>query len=182
MNKLELVDANKYRKEIKKLYKEAFPRNERLPIFILNLLSKKEKANFYGICDEKTFVGLLYNIYFKDIVFIFYFAIDSNLRGKGYGTKVLELVKQKYKNHRIILNIEEINSKYDNNNQRIKRKKFYEKNGFINSDFKVKEGKQIYEVLYYSENNEIVKKDEYDSLLKHFLGNTLYKVYKKISE
>lgn len=182
MIEIQLVNYEKNNKKVKKLYKEAFPINERLPIFILKNLSKKAKANFYEIYDNNTFIGMLYNVYYKDIVFVLYLAIDNKFRGKGYGSKVLNLIKEKYDKNRIILNIEEINENALNNKQRIKRKEFYNKNGFKSIDFTVKEGNEIYEMLCYSKNNLKVTKQEYENLVKQFLGKFLYKIYKKISE
>lgn len=182
MNELKIVNIPKYNKEIKKLYKEAFPRNERIPINILQLLTRKNKAKFYGIYDGEEFIGLLYNVYYKDIVLILYLAINNNFRGKGYGSKVLDLIKQKYSQNRIILNIEQIDENSSNNKQRIKRKEFYPKNGFTSLNYTVKEGKETYEMLCYSKNKSKVSKEEYESLVKYFLKNILYKIYKKISK
>lgn len=179
MNELKIVNIPKYNKEIKKLYKEAFPRNERIPINILQLLTSKNKAKFYGIYDGEEFIALLYNVYYKDIVLILYLAINNNFRGKGYGSKVLDLIKQKYSQNRIILNIEQIDENSSNNKQRIKRKEFYQKNGFTSLNYTVKEGKETYEMLCYSKNKSKVSKEEYESLVKYFLKNILYKIYKK---
>ena len=112
MLKLDFIDV-KHNKEIikdlKKLYKEAFPKNEQVPFWLLKRLSKKDNVNFYGIYEEAKFAGLVYNVIYKDIVFIFYLAIDKNARGNGYGGKILSLLKEKYKDYRIVLNIEEVN-------------------------------------------------------------------------
>lgn len=88
MNKLKLINIQRCNKRVKKLYKEAFPINERLPIFILNSLNKEGISDFF----------------------------------------------------------------------------------------------EIYEMLCYSKNNLNVDKQEYEALVKHFLGKFLYKIYKKISE
>ena len=132
MNNLNFLDIKNNRecnKKVIKLYNEAFPKDEKIPIWLLKLLARKNKAKFYGIYDRKKFVGLLYNIYYKDIVFIFYLAINKETRGQGYGSKILELIKEKYNNHRIILCIEQVDKNSDNYKQRIKRKEFYIKNG-----------------------------------------------------
>ena len=90
MLKLDFIDV-KHNKEIikdlKKLYKEAFPKNEQVPFWLLKRLSKKENVEFYGIYEESKFAGLVYNVIYKDIVFIFYLAIGKNARGNGYGAK-----------------------------------------------------------------------------------------------
>lgn len=89
MKKLEFINIKENktsRKQIKKLYYEAFPIKERLPFILLNLLAKDEIVIFEGIYDKKQFIGFIYAIYHKDIVFILYLAINPSLRGKGYGT------------------------------------------------------------------------------------------------
>ena len=96
LSELNFLKVSNYNKEIKKLYKEAFPKNERIPIFILKLLTRKNKADFFEIYDKEQFIGLVYNVYYHDIVFVFYLAVNNDLRGKGYGSKVLELIKDKY--------------------------------------------------------------------------------------
>ena len=180
---LEIKENKQYYKEMKKLYNEAFPKNERVPFTILKLLLRKEKAKFYGIYDENNFVGLVYNVFYKDIVYIFYLAINQELRGQGYGSKVLDSIKSKYKHSRIILMIEEIDEKSKNYKDRIKRRNFYYNNGFKNLNYKIREANVIYEMLGYSEDNKKVTNKEFYELMKNYFGNILYKyAYKKISE
>ena len=86
MMNLSFIDVNcnrEYNKKVEKLYNSAFPKEERIPIFFLKLLARKNKAKFYGINDDKKFIGLVYNVYYKDIILIYYFAIDEELRGQG---------------------------------------------------------------------------------------------------
>lgn len=170
-------------KKTKKLYNEAFPEDERIPIWILKILSRKNKAKFYSIYDKTKFIGLVYNIYYKNIVFIFYFAINKEYRGQGYGSKIIEIIKQKYSNSRIILSIEQIDENSSNYKQRIKRKEFYLKNGFKESNYTIKEKGIIYEMLYYNENDKSVELQEFQEMMKNYFGKILYKhFYKKISK
>lgn len=180
---LDVKYNKKYKGRVEKLYYEAFPKYERAPIWILKLLAKKNKARFYSIIDNGKFVGLSYNVFYKDIVFVFYFAIDGALRGQGYGSRVLEAIKEKYSNNRIILNIEEIDKNSKNYEQRVKRKKFYQKNGFKDLGYTVKEGEIVYEMLCYNKDDKIVSSEEYKELMNYYLGKMLYKyVYEKISK
>ena len=176
MNNLDFIDIKK-NKKVTKLYNEAFLKDERIPIWLLKILVRKNKAKFYGIYDNEKFVGLVYNIFYKDIVFVFYLAIDKGTREQGYGTKVLDSIKQKYKNSRIILCIEPVDENSDNYEQRVKRKKFYLKNGFEDSNYIIKERNIIYEMLYYNEN---VALQEFEEMMKNYFGKMLYeKFYKK---
>ena len=142
MSDLNFVDIKENNKNIKSLYKSAFPANERMPFWLLKRLAKKENADFYGI--------------------------------------VLDSIKQKYDNHRIVLNIEEIDLNSNNNEQRLKRKKFYEKSGFKDLNYKVKEAGVVYETLCYSPNNVMVSKEEYMEMMKKYFGKLISKyVYRK---
>ena len=58
--------------------------------------------------DNEEFVGLSYSGVNFDIVFIFYLAINGKIRSKGYGTHILDYIKEKYKGKEITLNIEKI--------------------------------------------------------------------------
>lgn len=175
MNNLNFIDIKK-NKKVTKLYNEAFPKDERIPIWLLKILARKNKAKFYGIYDNEKFVGLVYNIFYKDIVFVFYLAIDKATRGQGYGTKVLDSIKEKYKNYRIILCIEPVDENSDNYEQRVKRKNFYLKNGFKDSNYTIKEKNIIYEMLYYNEN---VILQEFQELMKNYFGKVVYSYFYK---
>lgn len=122
-------DKNIYR-DFSALYKEAFPKEERAPLFFLKAKAKKKVSDCFGIYDEDTFVGLLNLIYHKDIVFVFYFAVRGDLRGKGYGSQILDALKEKFPARRLILTIEDPDAPCENREQRQKRKAFYQKNCF----------------------------------------------------
>ena len=134
--------------QIKALYYEAFPRQERAPWFLLRSKLKSGMAEFYGIYDEKQFIGLLYQVYFRDIVFVFYLAIRPGLRGRGYGSAILDQVKLHSQGKRVILNIEAVDSG-ENRQERVKRKQFYLKNGFQDSGFQTREKHVVYDMLWY---------------------------------
>lgn len=174
---INIKNNNEYNKKVKRLYNSAFPKEERIPMLLLKLLARKDKATFYGIFDDEKFIGLIYNIYYKDIVFIYFFAIDKELRSQGYGSKVLEFIKQKYNKHRIILGIEQLDKSSKNYEQRIKRKEFYIKNGFKEANYTTKEKNVVFEMLYYSENNKQVTFEEYKKMMKEFFGRILYKYF-----
>lgn len=161
-------------KNIRRLYNDAFPKNERVPFFLLKYMATKEKADLYGIYDNTEFIGLLYNVYYKDTVFVFYLAIDSKIRSKGYGSAIIDEIKLRSKNRRIILNIEEVDENSNDFEQQMRRKSFYIKNGFKESSIKTREKNVVYEMLYYGEN---VTYEEYSKLMQNYLGKFLFNLY-----
>lgn len=168
-----------YKKQTKTLYQKAFPAEERLPFNILRRLARHENAEFLCIYDGETFVGLMYNIHFQDIVYIFYFAIDETMRNGGYGSKVLHAIKEKYKNSRLVLAIEPIDCESENYKQRVRRKEFYKRNGFCDLPFTIQEGKVVYDMLYFSKTADKVTVEEYHQMMRDYLGKFLYHVYYK---
>lgn len=178
MFELNFIDLNKNKsckRKIKKLYYEAFPKNERVPFIYLKLFAKKNKATFLGIYDKESFVGLIYNICYKDIVYIYYLATEPDSRGKGYGSKILEAMKNRYNQSRIILMAEEINEKSDNHEERIQRKRFYNNNGFRDFGYKVKEAGVVYDMLGC---NKEVSHEEYKELMKNYWGTFFKNILK----
>lgn len=133
--------------EIKKLYEEAFPKVERYDFEYLIKKNELDDVNFEVIYDNTDLVAILFTVIQDDILYIQYIAVNSNLRGKGYGSAILDLVKEKYAKYTIILEIEEIDKAAENYMQRIKRKNFYEKNGFVSTNKTIKKGKNVLEIM-----------------------------------
>lgn len=161
-------------KQVKKLYNAAFPKEERIPFFFLKHKAKKDGVRFDAVLDGETFVGLQYTVRDGDIVFLFYLAIEQNLRGKGYGTMILNGIKSDFEGCRIILNIEEVNQDSANYRQQLRRKAFYFKNGFEECDLKTKEKKVVYEMLA---RGGAVSYEEYSALIINYMGERIYKKY-----
>lgn len=173
----------KCKKEVKKLYQEAFPKEEKMPFWLLCLLDKENTTQFYGIYDKEQFVGLVYNVYYQDIVFIFYLAINPKLRGQGYGSRVLKALQEKYLQYRMVLNIEQVDEKSSNYQQRLKRRKFYENNGFSGLNYTITEMGVVYEMMGYDKQNKPVTKEEYMALMENYFGKFLFQYgYRKICE
>ena len=78
MNNLTFTEIREnkiYKKTVKQLYKQAFPLNERAPFFIINRLAHTDRAKWFTISENNTFVGMVYCVLDKDIVYVFYLAI-----------------------------------------------------------------------------------------------------------
>ena len=160
--------------KVKNLYMNEFPDYERYPFWLLVYKSKKKNSDFYAIYDDSEYIGLLYLTYYKDIVYVFYLAIDPSQQSKGYGSKILQYLSENYKDKRLLLNIEKVDSSADNHEQRFKRKKFYEKNGFKNTNFEIANKDIVYEILYLGEE---VFEYEYHALFKSYLGRILNLIF-----
>lgn len=175
--------SREYRRKNSRLYRLAFPAEERMPLWMLRMLAARRDADFYSVYHGAEYVGLCYLVRCQNIVYLFYLAVDEHVRDKGYGSKILKAVQKRYQDCRIILNIEVPDPRSENNEQRLKRKAFYEKNGFVDLHYTVKEAKVIYEMFCFDRAGRYVSKEEYFMLMRHYLGDVLYEqLYRRISQ
>ena len=116
--------------KIRTLYKSSFPRKERFPHAVLQIMKHFKLVEALAFYDESQLCGFSYLIVQEKAVFIMYLAVNDELRGKGYGSEILKCIKSKYPGKTIILDIEELNQQAKNYEQRIRRVQFYKKNGF----------------------------------------------------
>jgi ribosomal protein S18 acetylase RimI-like enzyme len=130
---------------------------------------------FYSIYDSEIWIGFIYLIFKNNLLLIQYFAIDNNNRSRGYGGEVIEKIKEMYPGYRIILGIEKYEEKAKNNEQRIKRKRFYEKHGFKESGYIVKQYNVLNEMLVYG--NEFLL-EELNPLMEIYMGKILWSIKK----
>lgn len=171
---LRIQTVNKQLKEyeqIKEIMISSFPQNERLPMWFLLWKAKTNFVDFLALFDDDRLVGLTYLITSRDLTFVMYLAIDSNIRSKGYGQKALEIIQSQHPNNRIILNIEAIEEGAHNYEQRVKRKFFYTRNGFVNTALQYSEGEDKYEVLISKGSCTV---EEYQQLYKKLTGSLIY--------
>lgn len=91
--------------KVSALYHSAFPKNERRPLEeMFTFLSGG--GEFLALYDGETFCGFVCLLSWQDITHILYLAIDSRLRGRGYGTGMLSAIRQRYPHSRLIADIE----------------------------------------------------------------------------
>ena len=109
-------------KDVKRIYFDSFPKKERIPFPIMILLSKITHTDFLAFYDKNILSGFVYLSAIENITFIIFFAVDKNVRSKGYGSKILEEVQSLYPNNKIVISIERCDVEAPNLNDRIRRK------------------------------------------------------------
>ena len=117
-------------KDTKNIYEAVFPEDERLPFFLLYILSFRKKIDFQLFFDQQELAGFSFVITNETYAGILYLGVNSKLHSKGYGSEILKLVQKNYLDKEVILNIENPHTETDNFHQRKRRLHFYEKNGF----------------------------------------------------
>ena len=136
------------KKDISKLYLEAFPENERPPLDIFFKSLKQKEITLLAFYDEEIFIGFTYLAIYKDICCLYFFAVDKKHRHQGYGGQIIEFLKKEYKDYVLMLCYEEVDPKYENYEDRVSRKAFYYHHGFKDNKIKTNEYGVIYETAY----------------------------------
>ena len=75
--------------KIKQLYETAFPEDEQIPWKDLMRLVEEMPLDFTAYYDGEEFIGFTIVYPRKSINWFWYFAVCEELRGKGYGQKIL---------------------------------------------------------------------------------------------
>lgn len=110
--------------EVWKIFKNSFPEDERRSFEEQKILLNNALYNFNSIYDDNLLVGFVAFWSFNDFIFIEHLAIDKNLRGKGYGGKIVNDIISKY-GKIIILEVEKPMT-----TDAVRRISFYENLGF----------------------------------------------------
>lgn len=133
-------------RDVKQLYQSAFPVEQRVPFWSLRLRSGMNGMEMESYYDEGAFVGFVNLVASDDAIYVYYLAVDAELRGKGYGTMIIDDLRRRYEGKTIALDIEANDPHADNPRQRAARRAFYLNNGFVSSGYGFKDG-GLFEVL-----------------------------------
>lgn len=119
------------------IYNEAFPAYEQAPIDLLLEAQEKSKCGVYALTDEGKTIGFSCLIPLSpNVMYLMFLAIDARERGHSYGTKALQLLKEKCAGKTIAFLVEEADETAANNAQRLKRISFYERCGCVLTEIK----------------------------------------------
>ena len=116
-------------REMKRIYLEAFPKIERKPFTMMKKKARQGTMEMLSVLDDGRLIGLAVTVLYKDLVLLDYFAIAEDCRGRGRGSEALRLVKERYQDKRLILEIELPKGNLRKRHECIRRKRFYLKNG-----------------------------------------------------
>lgn len=144
---LHFESALLHKKEIKRLFLSAFPRNERPPIRLLYRRHRQGRADFRAVLDGERFIGLVLITGCETVKTLMFFAIEEAFRGKGYGSAVLGMVKKEVGSLPFFLCAEPLDDAAENAQERVNRLQFYAHNGLTETGLHVTEAGVEYTVL-----------------------------------
>ena len=120
------------------LYESAFPPDERMPfervlqkceVGVMRLLSVEG--------DDGEFLGFANITLCLDVLALNYLAFLPEKQGRGYGTAVIRLLRERYPDRSVVVDIEDDAVASDNPEQRTRRRTFYERLGFSAMPFRL---------------------------------------------
>jgi len=133
--------------DVEKINEEAFPENERKSIEELLSLSALFSGNrVEALYEGETCIGFYHLVELDTFVYMAFFAISSERRGQGYGTKIMQAMHERFPNKPMLGEVEYPFEDAQNYEQRIKRIRFYERNAMpvINATIDDGEGEKYY--------------------------------------
>ncbi len=163
--------------DIKRIYLEAFPKSERMPFFLMAAMSKLWNTQFLGFYDGDDPCGLIYLASNRKMVFVMFLAVDKRLRAKGYGSAILQQVKEMYPHKKILVSIEPCDDFAADLTLRKRRKAFYIQNGYRETGFRLKLNGIEQEILIL--NGEFVKKEFRSFFLFYSAGSIYPKIWEQ---
>lgn len=139
MKIIEYREDKRIRKDVEPLFVSAFPEDERPPEDIFFQSFDKECNRLFAFYEEEKFIGFDSVIIFQDICYIFFLAVSPKCRSQGYGSIILSIMKEMFEDFTILLCYEEVDKKYEDYDNRLRRSLFYKNNGFILNPLKTNE-------------------------------------------
>ncbi|MCR5361865.1 MAG: GNAT family N-acetyltransferase [Bacteroidales bacterium] len=116
--------------KIKQLYETAFPEDEQIPWNDLMRLIGEMSLDFTAYYDGEEFIGFTIVYPRQTFNWYWYFAVREELRGNGYGQRILTRLIEKYEGQTCVLDMESPTQECENIGQRKRRHNFYLRNGF----------------------------------------------------
>lgn len=148
------------------IYKNSFPKIEQFPVWLLRILSHLKGINSIAFYDGNNLCGFSYFLVNEKTVFILFLAVNDKVRSKGYGSQIIAWLKENYPNREIFLDAEKPDENAENNNQRIKRIGFYQKNGIFDTNHSFSYDGVTFEILCTDKN--FSEEDYSENLMSYF--------------
>ena len=133
--------------DVKNIYFESFPKNERMPFSMMVAMSKLWNTDFLSFYNDDKLCGFVYLAHNRKIVFVMFLAVDKTLRSKGYGSAILQEIKNRYPNKKIIISIEPCDETAPDTETRKRRKDFYLRNGYEETGYMIKLAGVVQEII-----------------------------------
>lgn len=79
-----------YYNQVSVIYEKSFPQEERY--ITLEKMIKQENTELYCLINGDNVLGFVYLIFYKNMIFILYLAVNIDNRSNGFGSYILKMV------------------------------------------------------------------------------------------
>ena len=135
MDQSAVIPGTKLYRDVKSLYLSAFPEEERRPFEILWVLSViKSPVLLRAYRENGTFCGFTLTVDSDPYLYINFIAVSPSNRSHGCGTLILDELRQEFPDRAMLVEVEAPVDGSPNREQRERRIRFYERNGFVQLD------------------------------------------------
>ena len=129
-------NPGRFEDDVIELYEASFNEIEKVPI------PNMERAMLRGAVldvfrDKGELIGFTYSFIDGDRMFFIYFATAPEVRGKGYGRRILRFVRERYADKRMFLITEPKDRDAPDFEMRVRRQKYYIRNGCEETGVKI---------------------------------------------
>lgn len=160
---IRLQPDSKDRNYFERVNEEAFPLSERMSLDEIFAFASDTDTDVLGIYDKKTPVGFAVLLKNAECGYVYFIAIDHQVRSKGYGRAAMQEMAKAYPGLQLVLDFEVLDEHAENNAQRVRRKNFYLKNGFHETGHYTMLGDDRFEVVC---NGGELRKEAFKELLR----------------
>ncbi|QSX04654.1 GNAT family N-acetyltransferase [Sedimentibacter sp. zth1] len=165
-----VTGKSKEKQKTKEIYTSSFLKEDRMPFWLMLIMAKMKNTEFISFHDKQTLCGFVYMATIKNLTFIMFLAVDENIRSKGYGSRILEKIQSLHTDNKIIISIERCVKDAKDIKQRLRRKKFYANNGYIETGYLVELANKKQEILI---KNGQFDEDEFYLFFKKYSNGTM---------
>ena len=158
------------------LIKDLFPPEEQEPIERLLKLAENPMVNFWAFYDEDVFCGMTYVVESKDTLFGLYLAIPKEFQSKGYGTYIINHIREILNGKDLVIHVEDPDQESPNQEQRRRRIKLYKKLGFMDTGYRINGEDTVFLLMSTAEDFKI--KTYFDLMHDYSYGEYTPPVYK----
>jgi GNAT superfamily N-acetyltransferase len=116
---------------IYRLYRRAFPREERKPFGIICRMHRAGRTDVWILRQGGCFAGFASTVNGDGVILLDYLAVPERLRGQGAGSAALATLCRAYPGQGLFVEIESPFTDADNRAERLRRRAFYERSGFL---------------------------------------------------
>lgn len=165
-------------KSVKEIYVNSFSKEERFPFLLLYFNILRKNSNMYILEVNNQIVGFIDGIYHKNMVFILYLAIDNRIRNLGYGSKLINWFVNENNSKIVYLNIDKVDTQFNDYELRKKRLDFYLNNNFYLTNYLSIEDSGDFNIMT-TNNFELNNYTELDKKISKWYFSKKSKIQKK---